>query len=148
MTYCLLGRHSTTELPRQLNGWVESKQYKNICNIYLILQGYMQYIFNIARIYAIYVFNIARIYVIYAYIFNIARIYAIYAKYIFNIARIYVIYMQYCKDICNICTIYLILQGLYVMHVFVVGKQVYKGTRRTRGEIYYVRIYIFSVYFM
>ena len=28
MTYCLLGRCSTTELPRQLNGWVESRQYK------------------------------------------------------------------------------------------------------------------------
>ena len=27
-TYCLLGRCSTTKLLRQLNGWVESKQYK------------------------------------------------------------------------------------------------------------------------
>ena len=27
-TYCLLGRCSTTELPRQLNGWVEPRQYK------------------------------------------------------------------------------------------------------------------------
>ena len=26
--YCLLGRCSTTKLPRQLNGWVESKLYK------------------------------------------------------------------------------------------------------------------------
>ena len=27
-THCLLGRCSTTELPRQLNGWAESRQYK------------------------------------------------------------------------------------------------------------------------
>ena len=27
-TYCLLGRCSTTKLLRQLNGWVESRQYK------------------------------------------------------------------------------------------------------------------------
>ena len=27
-TYCMLGRCSTTKLPRQLNGWVESRQYK------------------------------------------------------------------------------------------------------------------------
>ena len=27
-TYCLLGRCSTAKLPRQLNGWIESKQYK------------------------------------------------------------------------------------------------------------------------
>ena len=27
-TYCLLGRCSTTKLPRQLNGCVESRQYK------------------------------------------------------------------------------------------------------------------------
>ena len=26
-TYCLLGRCSTTELPRQLNGWVELRKY-------------------------------------------------------------------------------------------------------------------------
>ena len=26
-THCLLGRCSTTELPRQLNRWVESRQY-------------------------------------------------------------------------------------------------------------------------
>ena len=27
-TYCLLDRCSTTKLPRQLNGWVESRHYK------------------------------------------------------------------------------------------------------------------------
>ena len=27
--YCLLGRCSITKLPRQLNGWVESKQCKS-----------------------------------------------------------------------------------------------------------------------
>ena len=27
-TYCILSRCSTTKLPRQLNGWVESRQYK------------------------------------------------------------------------------------------------------------------------